>query len=135
MSYVTYPKLRRVPILIGIGFMCAWCNEWDRSDITRRMRYSHRPVCEDCYREYRRKVAVSKKARRDTEIRNDNRAAQREYYWRLREKKRRLYPDPWTQFSRLKLVRIIENAIRAIGDEWEREALAGYYALGMEVAK
>lgn len=133
----SFPKLRTVS-LPGY-WRCYWCDtmqgRWYARSVIRLTEFSKKPVCESCYIAYRKRVARQRKIERDRSIRREDAYAQRDYHYHLRMRLKAMKPDPWRDFSRLKLVRILENAIQAIKDEWEREALAGYYALGMGVSK
>lgn len=133
----SYPKLRTVT-LPGY-YRCYWCDtmqgRWWAASVIRLTQYSKKPVCEDCYIAYRKRVARDRKERRDRIIRTDDREAGRIHEWNLKQIVWERRPQPWRDYNRRKLVRILENMIRAIKDEWEREALAGYIALGMEVSK
>lgn len=132
LSY-SFPKLSRVQV--SGRFICYWCNAWDLSDTARLTQFSKRHICEECYIAYRKRLARERKSRRDSIIRREDAIAQREHVWKLKQVVWERRPQPWRDYNRRKLVRILDNMVRATYDAWEREALAGYYALGMEVSK
>lgn len=133
----SYPRLRTTRV--SGYWRCYWCDSmqgyWWKDSQARKAEFSKKHICEDCYVAYRKRVARDRKERRDRIIRADDREAGRLHEWHLKQILWERRPQPWRDFNRRKLVRILENMIRAIQDEWEREALAGYIALGMEVSK
>lgn len=126
------PKMRRIRSVYSCK--CSWCERWVRHGEHARLRpYWRTLVCESCYVTERKHVARERKLERDQQIRNEDYYARQAHYWKLLERRKAMRPDPWRDYVRTAFTRILLNAARAIEDEWEREALAGYYALGMEV--